>query len=199
MSELPSHSGLFKRLLFLCSSQILTTAIEPPPPHSYNHHLHILMQLLPLQTTTTQCKLFNSKWSMCASGWKEKDHQRSCNGWHHHQCKTCLCQWLEGKMPPVQFSASDHHHVCKWCCPSINQHKYSSCTHGGGHWLQLVPVAFSFSYWRKHSTGSGATRCNLSWWSFFHPLAHMQCCSCQWWLSVVVIYTYISIYIYIYI
>ena len=76
MSELPSHSGLFKRLLFLCSSQILTTAIEPPPPHSYNHHLHILMQLLPLQTTTTQCKLFNSKWSMCASGWKEKDHQR---------------------------------------------------------------------------------------------------------------------------
>ena len=76
MSKLPSHSGLFKRLLFLCSSQILTTAIEPPPPHSYNHYLHILMQLLPLQTTTTQCKLFKRKWSMCASGWKEKDHQR---------------------------------------------------------------------------------------------------------------------------
>ena len=29
-----------------------------------------------------------------------------------------------------------------WCYPSINQRKYSTCTHGGGHWLQLALVAF---------------------------------------------------------
>ena len=29
-----------------------------------------------------------------------------------------------------------------WCSPSINQHKYSTCTHGGGHWLQLALVVF---------------------------------------------------------
>ena len=28
------------------------------------------------------------------------------------------------------------------CYPSINQRKYSTCTHGGGHWLQLALVAF---------------------------------------------------------
>ena len=27
-------------------------------------------------------------------------------------------------------------------CTSINQCKYSNCTHGGGHWMQLVLVAF---------------------------------------------------------
>ena len=25
-----------------------------------------------------------------------------------------------------------------WCYASINQRKYSTCTHGGGHWLQLA-------------------------------------------------------------
>ena len=29
-----------------------------------------------------------------------------------------------------------------WCYPSINQHKYSTCTHGGGHLLQLALGAF---------------------------------------------------------
>ena len=43
--------------------------------------------LLGNETTTTQCKLLEHKWSMCASGWKEK----------HHQCKECLRQWLKGK------------------------------------------------------------------------------------------------------
>ena len=47
-----------------------------------------------------------------------------------------------------------------WCYPSINHRKYSTCTHGGGHWLHLVLVAFSFSHRRKHS---------LHWW-WCHPL-----------------------------
>ena len=32
--------------------------------------------------------------------------------------------------------------LCLWCYPSMNQRKYSTCTHGGGHWLQLALVAF---------------------------------------------------------
>ena len=33
--------------------------------------------------------------------------------------------------------------------------KYSTCTHGGGHWLQLGLVMLSFSHWREYS---------LRWW-----------------------------------
>ena len=29
-----------------------------------------------------------------------------------------------------------------WCYPSINQHKYTICPHGGGHCLQLALVAY---------------------------------------------------------
>ena len=29
-----------------------------------------------------------------------------------------------------------------WCYSSINQRKYSTCTHGGGHWLQPALVEF---------------------------------------------------------
>ena len=32
--------------------------------------------------------------------------------------------------------------LCLWCYPSINQCKYSTSTHGGGHWLQLALVVF---------------------------------------------------------
>ena len=32
--------------------------------------------------------------------------------------------------------------LCLWCYLSMNQRKYSTCTHGGGHWLQLALVAF---------------------------------------------------------
>ena len=37
----------YSSLLFLFCSQILTTAIQQPPPKSYNHHLHCHMQLPP--------------------------------------------------------------------------------------------------------------------------------------------------------
>ena len=79
-----------------------------------------------------------------------------------------------------------------WCYPSINQRKYSTCTHGGGHWLQLAiaqvafflqplaqtlfvlvvvsPVAtcagglFSSTHWRIYSACARAT-CTVWWWS----------------------------------
>ena len=77
-----------------------------------------------------------------------------------------------------------------WCYPSINQRKYSTCTHGSGHWLQLALVAFFFqplaqtllalvvvspvaayadglvpsTYWRTYSTCAQAT-CTVWWWS----------------------------------
>jgi len=38
-----------------------------------------------------------------------------------------------------------------WCYPSINQHKYSPCTYGGGHWLQLALVAFFLQPLAQHS------------------------------------------------
>ena len=77
-----------------------------------------------------------------------------------------------------------------WCYSSIKQRKYSTCTHGGGHWLQpalvefflqplmqtlLAPVVvspvatcagglFPSTYWRTYSTCAGAT-CTVWWWS----------------------------------
>ena len=58
--------------------------------------------------TTTQCKLLECMWSMCASGWKEKDHQcklvatggtttgatSACaNGWRKNATSTSCSQW----------------------------------------------------------------------------------------------------------
>ena len=77
-----------------------------------------------------------------------------------------------------------------WCYSSIKQRKYSTCTHGGGHWLQpalvefflqplmqtlLAPVVvspvatcagglFPSTHWRTYSTCAGAT-CTVWWWS----------------------------------
>ena len=61
-----------------------------------------------------------------------------------------------------------------WCYP-INQRKYSTFTHGGGHWLQLARGVFPSAIGANTScTGGGDTHCNLRWWSFsFHPLAHI--------------------------
>ena len=72
---------------FIVFSQILITAMNHPPPYSYNDHHHIHMQLPPPHS---------------ASGWKELTTSVSCNGWQHHWCKECLCQWLKEK-----------HHQCK--------------------------------------------------------------------------------------
>ena len=63
------------------------------------------------------------------------------------------------------------------CGVSINQCKYSTCKHGGGHWLQLALVVFFLQPLTQillAPVHGGATHCNLRWWSFsFHPLAHI--------------------------
>ena len=65
--------------------------------------------------TTTQCKLLEHKWSMCASGWKEKDYQRNLQRVTQPQpVQGVFAPMAEGKMPQAQVVTSDYHHVCKW-------------------------------------------------------------------------------------
>ena len=53
---------------------------------------------------------------------------------------------------------------CWWCFPSSSWRKYSTCTCGGYHPLQLVLVVFfSSNHWRKYSTCTHAT-CTVWWW-----------------------------------
>ena len=85
--------------------------------------------------------------------------------------------------------------LCLWCYPSINQRKYSTCTHGRGHWLQLElvvfllqplvqtflapvvvpPIAtctgglFPSTHWRTYSPRAQTT-CTVRWWSVVHIL-----------------------------
>ena len=57
-----------------------------------NHHRHHQ------KTTTTQCKLLERKYGICASGWKEKHHQRKLQ-WVKPPCVQVeyLCQLLREK------------------------------------------------------------------------------------------------------
>ena len=68
-------------------------------------------------------------------------------------------------------------HLRLWCYPFINQHKYSTCTNGSGHWLQLVLVAFFLQPFAQALVAPVVVppvATNLHWWSFsFHPLAHI--------------------------
>ena len=87
-----------------------------------------------------------------------------------------------------------------WCYPSINQRKYSDCTHGGGHWLQLTLVALILqplaqtllapvvmppmatctggllpsTHWRTYSTCTRTT-CTVWWWS----VVMVVTCECE--------------------
>ena len=80
-----------------------------------------------------------------------------------------------------------------WCYPSINKRKYSTCTHGGGYWLQLALVAFFLQPLAQTLlAGGGATHCNLHWWSFssthWHTYSTWAQATCiVWWWSVVVV------------
>ena len=64
-----------------------------------NYIIYIILFIT--TTTTTQCKLLEHKYGICASGWKEKHHQRKL-------------QWV--KPPPVQvvylcqLLREKHHH-----------------------------------------------------------------------------------------
>ena len=89
-------------LLFLCFFLNLTTAIEPPPPQLYP----------PPQTTTTQCKLLECKWSMCASEWKEKDHQRKLQQVTPTPVQGVFAPMAEGKTPPVQVAIYIYRYIC---------------------------------------------------------------------------------------
>ena len=82
-----------------------------------------------------------------------------------------------------------------WCYPSINQRKYSTCTHRGGHWLQLVLVAFFLqplaeallapvptctgglfpsTHWCIYSACAQAT-CTVWWWSVVVYIENITC------------------------
>ena len=80
--SLPQHSASCNRTT-TCANRVFVqvgfgyhratatiTYIQPPLPQIYNYIAP------PPATTTTGYKLDECKWSMCASGWKEKHHQR---------------------------------------------------------------------------------------------------------------------------
>ena len=77
------------------------------PPHSHSttpttdHHY-------------TQCKLLERMWSMCASGWKERDHQCKLQQVAPSPVQGVFAPMTERKTLPAQVADSDHHHVCKW-------------------------------------------------------------------------------------
>ena len=52
---------------------------------------------------------------MCASSyrWKEKDHLCKLQRVTPPPVQGVFVPTAEGKMPPAQVAASDHHHVCK--------------------------------------------------------------------------------------
>ena len=81
---------------------------------------------IPPQTTTTQGKLLKRKWSMCTSGWKEKDHQHKLQQVTPPPVQGVLAPMAEGKTPPAQVATSDHHIVHNLPC-TLTLCKWSTC------------------------------------------------------------------------
>ena len=82
--------------------------------------------------------------------------------------------------------------LCLWCYPSINQRKYSTCSHGGGHRLQLALVFFLqplvqtlFAPVVVPPVATCAGGLFLPPTSTHTPLAQASCT--VWWWSVVVV------------
>ena len=93
-----------------------------------------------------------------------------------------------------------------WCYPSVNQRKYSTCTHGGGHCLQLALVAFflqplaqtllvpvvvsplatcagglfSSTHWRIYSACARAT-CTVWWYIYIYIYIYIRLHLHTWW------------------
>ena len=87
-----------------CHSITTIPQLQPPPPYRHTS-----------TTTTDHCHtVLVCKWSMCISGWKEKDHQRKLQQVAPPPVQGVFVPMADGKMPPAQVAASDHHHVCKW-------------------------------------------------------------------------------------
>ena len=120
--------------------------VQPPPPHTRNTHnkqgpslspLHLLSRPLHLALVLL------------------------------HPLPTCadagpdLCTFC----PDLCTLHPDLGTLHLWCNSSIIQHKYPTCTRGG-HWLQLVLVAFFPSAIGTNTLckGGGATLGNLCWW-----------------------------------
>ena len=76
-------------------------------------------------TTTTQCKLLELKWSMCASGWKEKDHQHKLQRVTPPPCvQVEYLRW--GVFPSVIGTGTPCTGGCVTCC---NLHWWSFSFH----------------------------------------------------------------------
>ena len=85
--------------------------------------------------------------------------------------------------------------LCLWCYPSINQRKYSTCTHGG-HLLQLVLVAFFLQPLAQTllapvvvspvATCAGGVFPSTHWHTYSTCTCAQATCT-VWWRSVVVV------------
>ena len=97
-------------------------SIEPPPPHSYNYHLHNTLQPPRAQITTTQSKLLECKCSIGTSGRKGKHQQRKLQS----MIPPCfeveyLQKWLYEKALPAQVAIGE-----------TTVRKWSVCVNGQG-------------------------------------------------------------------
>ena len=85
--------------------------------------------------------------------------------------------------------------LCLWCYPSINQRKYSTCTHGGGHWLQLALVAFFLQLLAQTLYApvvvSPVAPCTGGLYPSTHWCTYTTCayatCTVWWWYVVLVV------------
>ena len=88
-----------------------------------------------------------------------------------------------------------------WCFPSFNWCKYSTCTGGGCHQLQLALVVLFHSATSADSPLAHVVvspSCNLRWWCFFiqplaqilhlHPGQLALCGGGQWWYYIYIIF-----------
>ena len=122
-----------------------------------------------------------------------KDSAIRCACWVGiFMCRRWASSWW-GLCPDLCTFCPDLCTLCLRCYPSINQHKYSPCTHGGGHWLQLALAAFfpsaidaniSCNRWWCHSLQLVLVVFSIPPTCTHTPLAFEQlglCGDCPWW------------------